>query len=132
MNSLKETEFPVKDNTSNKKAQDKQEKKDMLEEMEKKVMLNKESRYILTLYISGATNRSKTAVDNIKKICEENLKGRYELEIIDVFQQPEKLRSEQIIAVPTLVKKLPVPIRKFIGDLSDKDMVLVGLGLKKI
>ena len=122
----------MKDNTSNKKAQDKQEKKDMLEEMEKKVMLNKESRYILTLYISGATNRSKTAVDNIKKICEENLKGRYELEIIDVFQQPEKLRSEQIIAVPTLVKKLPVPIRKFIGDLSDKDMVLVGLGLKRI
>jgi circadian clock protein KaiB len=122
----------MKDNISNKKAQEKQEKKDMAEEIEKKVMLNRKSKYILTLYISGATKRSKTAVDNIKKICEENLKGRYNLEIIDVFQQPEKLRSEQIIAVPTLIKRLPIPIRRFIGDLSDKDKVLVGLGLEKI
>jgi len=104
----------------------------MTKEMEKKILQNKKSEYILSLYISGATNRSKTAIENIKKICEENLKGRYELEIIDVFQQPEKLRNEQIIAVPTLIKRLPAPIRKFIGDLSDKDSVLIGLGLKKI
>jgi len=122
----------VKDNIPNKKAQEKQKKVDMLKEMEKKVAQNKKSKYILSLYISGATNRSKTAIENIKKICEENLKGRYELEIIDVFQQPEKLRDEQIIAVPTLIKRLPAPIRKFIGDLSNNESVLIGLGLKKI
>jgi len=122
----------MKDNIPNKKAQEKQKKEDMLKEMEKKILQNKKSNYILSLYISGATNRSKTAIENIKKICEENLKGRYELEIIDVYQQPEKLRNEQIIAVPTLIKRLPAPIRKFIGDLSDIDSVLVGLGLKKI
>jgi len=122
----------MKDNIPNKKAQEKQKKVDMLSEMEKKAAQNKKSKYILSLYISGATNRSKTAIENIKKICEENLKDRYELEIIDVFQQPEKLRDEQIIAVPTLIKRLPAPIRKFIGDLSDIDNVLIGLGLKKI
>lgn len=132
MNLLKETGLLVKDNILNQKAQEKQKKVDMLKEVEKKVAQNKKSKYILSLYISGATNRSKTAIENIKKICEENLKNRYKLEIIDVFQQPEKLRSEQIIAVPTLIKRLPAPLRKFIGDLSDTDGVLIGLGLIKI
>ena len=129
---MKETGLLVKDNILNQKAQEKQKKVDMLKEVEKKVAQNKKSKYILSLYISGATNRSKTAIENIKKICEENLKNRYKLEIIDVFQQPEKLRSEQIIAVPTLIKRLPAPLRKFIGDLSDTDGVLIGLGLIKI
>jgi len=122
----------VKDNIPNKKTQENKKNVDLLKEMEKKVEQKKKSKYILSLYISGATNRSKAAIANIKKICDENLKGRYELEIIDVFQQPEKLKSEQIIAVPTLVKRLPAPIRKFIGDLSDKDNLLKGLELKKI
>jgi len=122
----------VKDNIPNKKTQENKKNVDLLKEMEKKVEQKKKSKYILSPYISGATNRSKAAIANIKKICDENLKGRYELEIIDVFQQPEKLKSEQIIAVPTLVKRLPAPIRKFIGDLSDKDNLLKGLELKKI
>jgi circadian clock protein KaiB len=106
------------------------QKQDLMNDM-KKVEQNKKSKYFLTLYISGATNRSKLAIENIKRICEENLKGRYILEVVDLFQEPEKARKEQIIVLPTLIKSLPAPIRKFIGDLSDKDSVLVGLELKE-
>ncbi len=87
-------------------------------------------KYILHLYVTGMTPRSLQAVRNIKKICEENLKGRYELEVIDIYQQPELARKEQIIAAPTLIKKLPLPLHKFIGDMSDKERILVGLEIQ--
>ncbi|MCE5266125.1 MAG: circadian clock protein KaiB [Deltaproteobacteria bacterium] len=87
-------------------------------------------KYILRLYVAGATPASTAAIMNIKKICEENLKGRYELSVIDVYQQPVLARDEQILAAPTLIKKLPVPIRRFIGDMSNRERILLGLDLR--
>jgi circadian clock protein KaiB len=86
--------------------------------------------YILRLYITGMTPNSKRAVENVKKICEQYLPGRYELEVIDIYQQPELAQKEQIIAAPTLIKKLPVPLRRLIGDMSNTEKVLIGLDLK--
>jgi circadian clock protein KaiB len=88
-------------------------------------------RYVLRLYVTGLTPRSTEAVEAIKEICEEHLQGRYELEVIDIYQQPALARDEQIIAAPTLVKKLPHPLRRLIGNLSDKERVLVGLDLRR-
>lgn len=88
------------------------------------------ARYVLRLYIAGSTPGSSRAVETLKAICEEHLANRYELEVVDVYQQPVLARDEQIIAVPTLVKRLPLPIRKVLGDLSDKQRVLLGLDLK--
>lgn len=87
--------------------------------------------YILKLYIAGATLRSQNAIENINIICEKYLKNQYQLEVIDLYQQPQLAAGEQIIAVPTLIKKLPPPLRKIIGDLSSTEMVLVGLDIKK-
>ena len=86
-------------------------------------------RYVLTLYVTGATGRSLRAIANIKAICEEHLKGRYDLEVVDIYRQPAGLREDQIVAVPTLVKKLPVPLRFLVGDLSRTEQVLRGLDL---
>jgi circadian clock protein KaiB len=86
-------------------------------------------RYCLRLFVSGTTARSARAIQNIRALCEEKLQGRYDLEVIDIYQHPEKLHSDQILVTPTLVKKLPLPFRKIIGDLSDKEKVLVGLDL---
>lgn len=88
-------------------------------------------RYSLRLYVAGMTQQSVQAVANIKKICEENLRGRYELKVIDLYQQPQLAQGEQIIALPTLIKKLPLPLRRIIGDLSNTERVLVGLDLMK-
>jgi len=85
----------------------------------------------LILYIAGVTPRSTNAIINIKKICEKYLKGRYELEVIDIYKQPVLAKGEQVLAVPTLIKKLPLPLRKFIGDMSDTERILVGLDLKQ-
>jgi circadian clock protein KaiB len=85
--------------------------------------------YVLRLFITGATPNSIRAVSNIKQICEDHLKGRYSLEIIDVYQQQAIAEQEQLIALPLLIKKLPVPERRMIGDLSDTEKVLKGLGL---
>ncbi|HYQ41714.1 MAG TPA: circadian clock KaiB family protein [Polyangiaceae bacterium] len=82
------------------------------------------------MYIAGTTVASSKAVENLRAICEEHLKGRYELTVIDVFQQPVLAKNEQIIAVPTLIKKLPAPLRRIVGDLSNEHRVLVGLDLK--
>ena len=87
-------------------------------------------KYLLRLYVAGTTPRSLMAVTNIKKICEEHLQGRYDLEVIDIYQQPTLAKGEQIIAAPTLIKKLPLPLRKFIGDMADQERILVGLDLK--
>lgn len=91
----------------------------------------KQERYVLRLYVTGMTPRSTEAFAMIKNICEEYLDGRYDLEVIDVYQHPHLAKEEQIIAVPTLVKKLPVPLRRVIGTLSDKDRVLLGLDLRR-
>ena len=86
------------------------------------------ARYILRLYVTGSTGRSLTAVRNLKKICEEHLPD-YDLEVIDIYKDPAAAREAQVIAAPTLVKKLPLPIRKFVGDLSNTQKILVGLDL---
>jgi len=91
----------------------------------------KKEKYVLRLYITGATTRSAFAISNLKKICEEYLEGRYELEVIDLFKHPGLAKDEQILAAPTLIKKLPLPFRRFIGDMSDKEKVLMGLDLIK-
>jgi circadian clock protein KaiB len=88
-------------------------------------------RYVLRLYVTGMTPRSTRAVENVRTICEEHLHGRYDLEVIDIYQQPTLAKGEQIIAAPTLVKKLPLPLRRVIGDLSNTDRVLLGLDLRR-
>lgn len=86
-------------------------------------------RYILRLYVAGMTSRSSRAVENVRAFCEKHLEGRYDLQVIDVYQQPALARSEQLIAAPTLIKKLPLPLRRLIGDMSNEDRILVGLDL---
>lgn len=88
-----------------------------------------ESKYLLRLYVTGTTTYSMRAVENIKAICEEYLKGRYTLEVIDIYEQPTLAEDEQIIAAPTLIKLLPSPLRRLVGDLSNKQKVLQGLDL---
>ena len=86
-------------------------------------------RYVLRLYVTGMTPRSMRAINNLRAICDEYLKGRYDLEVIDIYQQPVLAKGEQIIAAPTLIKKLPLPMRRIIGDMSNRDGVLLGLDL---
>ena len=86
-------------------------------------------RYVLRLYITGMTARSARAVKNLQAICDEYLDGRYDLEVIDIYQQPVLTIGEQIIAAPTLIKKLPLPMRRIIGDMSNRERVLLGLDL---
>lgn len=87
-------------------------------------------RYVLRLFVTGLTARSTLAIDTIKGICEKELKGRCELEVIDITKRPQSAKEEDIIAAPTLVKKLPLPLRKLIGDLSNRQRVLVGLNIE--
>lgn len=86
--------------------------------------------YVLRLYVTGSTARSTQAIMNIKQICEERLRDRYTLEVIDIYQQPELAREAQIIAAPTLIKELPLPLRRLIGNLSNTERVLAGLNLQ--
>lgn len=88
-------------------------------------------KFVLTLFVAGITPRSLSAIENARQLCDEYLKGRYELEIIDIYQEPALAKNAQVIAAPTLVKSLPLPIQRFIGDLSDRDPILVRLSLKK-
>jgi circadian clock protein KaiB len=91
----------------------------------------KRAKYILRLYVTGSTGRSLKAVYNLRKICEEHLPDGYELEVIDIYKDPEAARDAQVIAAPTLVRRLPLPIRKFVGDLSNTQKILVGLDIYK-
>src|SRR5690349_12694073 len=86
--------------------------------------------YLLKLYVAGTTARSVRAITNIKRICESHLKGRYLLEVVDIYQRPVLAKGEQIVAAPTLIKHLPFPLRRLIGDMADSDKVLLGLDLK--
>jgi len=90
-----------------------------------------QEKYLLRLYITGTTPKSVRAITNIKKMCDEELKGRCTLEVIDVYQQPKLAEGDQIVAVPTLLKKLPAPLRRLIGDFSDIEKVLLGLDIKQ-
>ena len=89
------------------------------------------AKYILRLYVTGSSGRSLQAVYNLKKLCEEHLPDDYDLEVIDIYKNPAAAREEQIVAAPTLVKSLPHPIRKFVGDLSNTQKILVGLDIYK-
>lgn len=91
----------------------------------------KDERYVLRLYVTGMTPRSTEAFTRIKAICEEHLHGRYDLEVIDIYKHPKLAKDEQIIAAPTLVKKLPAPLRRLIGNLAEEERVLLGLDLKR-
>lgn len=102
-----------------------------LEKLEK-ALARTEITFVLRLYVAGATDKSSRAIERIRRICDTYLKGRYELEVIDIYQHPESAGEEQVIAAPTLIKKLPQPIRRLIGDMSDEDRILIGLGLKEM
>ena len=91
----------------------------------------KSDTFVLRLYVAGQTPNSMSAIANVKKTCEEHLQGRYELEVVDLYQQPLLAQGEQIIAVPTLIKKLPLPLRRIIGDMSKIERLLVGLDLRR-
>jgi circadian clock protein KaiB len=91
---------------------------------------SRQAKYVLRLYVSGSTSKSTLAVGNIKRICERHLRGRYDLEVVDIYQQPNLARNDQIVAVPTLIKRFPSPLRRLIGDdLSNPKKVLFGSGL---
>jgi circadian clock protein KaiB len=107
----------------------KNDESDSTEEFTNSLESAGKEKYVLRLYVTGMTPKSLHAIENIRKICEENLQGRFELEVVDVYQHPEFARTEQIIAAPTLIKKLPLPLRKFIGDMSDKEKILIGLNI---
>lgn len=91
-----------------------------------------EAKWILRLYVAGQSSKAIAAFANLKKICEEHLAGEYRIEVIDLLENPQLAAGDQIIAVPTLVRQLPAPVKKIIGDLSNKERVLVGLDIKEI
>jgi circadian clock protein KaiB len=91
---------------------------------------SRQAKYVLRLYVSGSTLKSALAIENIKRVCEKHLKNRYDLEVIDIYQQANLARDEQIVAAPTLIKRLPLPLRRLIGDLSNVKKVLAGLDLR--
>lgn len=86
--------------------------------------------YDLRLYVAGQTPKSLTAIANLRKICEEHLKGQYRIEVVDLLKNPQLAAGDQILAIPTLVRKLPEPIKKIIGDLSSEEKVLIGLDVR--
>lgn len=88
-----------------------------------------QAEYVLRLYVTGSSPRSLKAISNLKRVCEEYLHDQYELQVIDIYKNPNAAREEQIIAAPTLIKRLPAPLRRFVGDLSNKQKLLIGLGL---
>lgn len=90
------------------------------------------THYVLRLYVTGSTPRSARAISNIRKICEEHLEGNYDLEVINITEHPALAEGEQIIAAPTLIKKLPLPLRRFIGDMSQTERILLGLDLREV
>src|SRR5690348_3643210 len=90
----------------------------------------RDGRYVLRLYITGMTPRSLQAIESIESVCEQHLAGRYDLQVIDIYQQPALAKGEQIVATPTLIKTLPAPLRRLVGDLSDKERVLLGLDVR--
>ncbi len=103
---------------------------DSREEFEAAMVAKGKEKYVLRLYVTGMTPKSINAIENVRRLCEQHLPGRYELEIVDIYQQPTVARDEQLIAAPTLIKKLPLPLRRFIGDMSNREKILVGLDIE--
>ena len=101
------------------------------EKFGKALALGDREKYVLRLYVTGMTPKSTKAIANVQTLCEEHLAGRYELKIIDIYQQPKLAKEGQIIATPTLIKQLPLPFRRLIGDMSDTEKFLVGIDLKR-
>jgi len=89
------------------------------------------AEYILRLYVTGSSPRSLKAISNLKRVCEEHLQDGYDLQVIDIYKDPDAAREEQIIAAPTLIKRLPAPLRRFVGDLSNTQKLLIGLGINE-
>ncbi|HEX5972484.1 MAG TPA: circadian clock protein KaiB [Gemmatimonadaceae bacterium] len=90
------------------------------------------NKYLLKLYVTGTSSRTAQAIENLRRICDQELEGRYELEIVDVLEQPQAAEDDRILATPTLIKQLPPPLRRVIGDLSDREKVLLGLELRPL
>jgi len=105
-------------------------KNDIRKQLERGIKRRRSKKYVLHLYIAGLTPRSQQAVENIRRICDKYLQGRYDLEILDVYQNPIIARNGQILAAPTLIKELPLPLRRFVGDMSNTEKLLVGLDLR--
>lgn len=105
-------------------------RKSIKNELEAAIQDADKQKYELRLYVAGLTPRSQEAIRTVTAICEEHLAGRYDLQVVDIYQQPVLAKGEQIIAAPTLIKKLPLPLRKLIGNMADVDKVLVGLDLR--
>jgi len=103
--------------------------RDSTQVFERQLVSEQKKPYVLRLYVTGTTPQSVRAIANIKKLCEIHLKGRYELDVVDLYQQPQLAQGEQIIAAPTLIRKLPLPQRRIIGDMSMSERVLAGLDL---
>jgi circadian clock protein KaiB len=103
---------------------------EITEELQKLLSNSEKGQYVLRLYVSGSTLQSSRAIANIKAICETRLKGRYELDVVDLYQQPELANGQQIVVAPTLVRLLPLPFRRLVGDLSNRPLVLLALKLK--
>jgi circadian clock protein KaiB len=91
-----------------------------------------QNQFVLRLYVTGTTARSTRAIANLREVCEQHLPDRYELQVVDVYQQPELAAREQLVAVPTLIKRLPLPLRRLVGDLSNRQRVLAGLDLSVV
>ena len=89
-----------------------------------------QEHYLLRLFVTGQTSRSLRSIENLRQICERHLPGRYQLEVVDIYQQPSLASENQIIAAPTLIKKLPLPLRRLVGDFSNSERVIMGLDLK--
>jgi circadian clock protein KaiB len=103
--------------------------KDSIRDFENALTQTGQIEYLLRLYVTGTTPKSVQAIANIRTICEKHLRGRYELEVIDIYQKPDMAKKDHVIALPTLIKRLPAPLRRIVGDLSNTDKVLVGLDL---
>ena len=108
----------------------KKKEKTTAEEFEKASERQDQEKFLLRLYVTGMTPKSTRAITNVTDLCKKHLDSCYELEVIDIYQQPNLAKGDQIIATPTLIKKLPLPLRKLIGDMSDEDKFLVGIDLK--
>jgi circadian clock protein KaiB len=106
------------------------EQKDTTQEFEEALKRLSQEEYLLRLFVAGMNSKSIQAVENIKRICESYLAGRYQLEVIDIYQQPILAKEGQIVAAPTLIKELPPPLRKLVGSMSDTQRVLVGMDLR--
>jgi circadian clock protein KaiB len=102
-----------------------------LKEFEKLVADLAQPNYLFRLYVSGTSPRASVAIANVRRICEQYLPGHYELEVIDVYQQPAATKQAQIIAVPTLIKELPLPPQRFVGDMSNTERIVIGLNLRQ-